>query len=123
MNREIEYIQNVTAYCTLDATGAWTHSGGLPSTPDECVIRQITYSSADAAKGVYLIQTSLSNIIVGAVSNIPGFTSCPQTRIQLHSPVQPIRFQLLVPLNPPVPATDCTGDFIAISMDFIKYRR
>ena len=124
MNGEIEMIINATAFALLDATGAWTLTG-VPQS-DECCIRQITYSSSNASKGIYLIESNMTGSLqyVGSASNIAGFTSNPNTRIHLrHAPPQQITFQLRHPAPFPQVATDATGDWVAINMDFIKYRK
>lgn len=123
MNKEIESIVNVTVYRILDATGGWTHSGGLPDFADEVVIRQISYDSS-TDKGIYIIQSSLNNGFIGVANSIAGFASSPNTRIQLRTPIPNyISFQLLAPFSPPQPITNCVDDMIAINMDFIKYRK
>ena len=121
---QIEYIQTVVTYCSLTTSGRWTLAGGFPTNPDECVIRQITYSSADAARQMYLVQSSLTNGLIGSVVNMASFVSNPDTHIKFTGPIQPqITFQLLIPVTPSFPAVPLAGDTICISMDFIKYRR
>lgn len=119
MNKEIEYVTNVTTSASLDATGQWT-LGQLPFA-DEVVIRQITYSSSNAIKPIFSIWSNLGNNgILASVCACPGFTSNPGTRIQLRNPPQAqTTFQMM--LGTAI-ATSSSGDFVAINMDFIKYR-
>ena len=123
LNREIESIVNVTAYALLDGTGAWTQNVSLPA--DECVVRQISYATG-AAKGLYLIFSNIKNDFIGSITtNATGSVSNPGTRIQLRNPLpNALTFQLMHPITigSLTPATDTSGDFISINMDFIKYR-
>ena len=57
MSREIDYIQNVTAYATLDKTDEFSIQGGFPTNPDEVVIRQITYGHSAGAGEMLLIHS------------------------------------------------------------------
>ena len=64
MSRDIEYIQNVIAYATLDKTDQFSIQGGFPTNPDEVVIRQITYGHSVAAGEMILIHSNLTNGII-----------------------------------------------------------
>lgn len=124
MCRDIEYITQVNAWGILTADGTLSIQGGFPMDPDEVVIRQILYSSENANKGIYLVRTNINNQIIGSVSNILGFVTNPETRIRLRSPLTNIiTFEVLAPMNPPVPGLVDADDLISIHMDFIKYRR
>ena len=122
MNKEIEYIINITTSATLDATGQWTYTGGLPNGADECCIRQVTYNSSNAAHPVYNVRSDLTNGIIASVASIIGFISNPDTRIQLRTfSANQLMFQVQTATG--ASTTGASGDFIAINMDFIKYRR
>ena len=125
MSRDIEYIQNVIAYATIDDTGKFSIQGGFPTNPDEVVIRQITYDSDDAQKVLYLIHSNLSNGIIACVGNINGFVSNPGTRIQTRNPVSNVlTFELFLANKPLIPIADGAElDQICISMDFIKWKK
>lgn len=120
MNREINYIVNVSTSATLTTTGQWTYLGGLPAA-DEVVIRAITYNSSSALHQVFTIQSNLNgSCSIGSVCAIPGFVTNPQTRIQLHAaPPNPLTFQMLFEGRQVIGQI---GDFISIQMDFIKYK-
>lgn len=125
MSRDIEYIQNVTAFATLDSTGGFSIQGGFPTNPDEVVIRQVTYDSAVADKVLYLIQSNINNGIIGCISNTNGFASNPGTRIQTRNPLSNVlTFTLMLGNKPVIPAGSAVElDQITICMDFIKYRK
>ena len=67
MSREIDYIANVTAFADLSASGEFSIQGGFPISPDEIVIRQLTYESDDAAKLLYLVHSNISNQYIGCI--------------------------------------------------------
>jgi len=120
MNREIDYIISVSTSTQLDGTGQWTHSGGLPQTPDEVVVRQIVYTSPGAAFEIYHIDSSLGTL--GSVVPSPLFVACPQTRLQLRNPLsQSITFQMRSARDDLVPAWAL--DRISITLDFVKYKK
>ena len=121
MNKEIDSIVNITTAAILDATGQWTYGGSVPIA-DEVVIRQITYSSTNALATIFSIRSDLSNNVIASVCAIKGFTSNPNTRIQLRTPPgNYINFQLLLPTG--ASTVLAATDYISINMDFIKYRR
>ena len=121
MNKEIDSIVNITTAAILDTTGQWTYSGGIPIA-DEVVIRQVTYSSTNAFAPVYMIRSDLSNNNIASVCAMKGFTSNPNTRIQLRSPPgNYINFQIL--LTTGASTTGASLDFVSINLDFIKYRK
>jgi hypothetical protein len=122
MNREIEYITNVTASTVLDETGVWRYNGHLPDA-DEIVIRQITYNSTNAFNPIWNIWANLGSTtqIVGTVCASIGFTSCPGTRIHLRTPPSQCEFQLRSTMG--LTTTGANLDFVAINFDLIKYRK
>ena len=122
MNREIEYITNITASAVLDTSGIWTWNMGACPPADECVVRQVTYSSSNAFHPVYQVYSTLTNSAIASVCAIPGFTSCPGTRLQLRTqPQATLTFQIL--LTTGASTTGALADFVSINLDFIKYRR
>jgi len=127
---KIEYNTNVTSYAILDSTGKWTLQGGFPQFPDEIIIRQITFAAAVASSDVCLISSNVNAgpQIIGSLVTATNYTSCPQTIITVRSPLpNQLQFQLMTPTHPPVPLDpaqyDPTDSMIAITMDFIKYKR
>jgi len=121
MSRDVEYIQNVTAFAFLDQRGEFSMQGGFPTNPDEVVIRQVTYDSADAAKVLYLIHSNINNSIIGCIGNTNGFASNPGTRIQTKNPLPNVlTFKIMLGLVPAGVAVEF--DQITICMDFIKYK-
>jgi hypothetical protein len=122
MNREIEYITNVTASAILDTTAQWSYSGQLPAA-DEMVIRQITYNSSNAFHPIWNVWTNLGSTsqIVGSVCANIGFVSCPGTRIYLRTQPSQCEFQLRSVLG--LVTTGANLDFVAINFDLIKYRK
>jgi len=124
MSRDVNYIQNVTAFAILDDKGEFSIQGGFPTNPDEVVIRQITYDSADAEKVLYLIHSNINNGVIGCVGNTNGFASNPGTRIQTRNPLSNVlTFKMLLGTVPPVPAGAAVElDQITICMDFIKWK-
>ena len=126
MSRDIEYIQNVIAYATLDTTGEFSVQGGFPMNPDEVVIRSVTYSYGLGTEcGMVLIQSNLTNQIIANAIGSAQFSSCPSTRIQTRNPIPNVLiFKVAFPSIPPLPAVnDVDKHEICISMDFIKYRQ
>lgn len=121
MSREIESITNVVAYGALDATGEFFYTSAFQQ-PDEIVIRQITYSSVEATRSMFLVDSNFG--IIGSVVNDESFVSHPQTRIQIRSPISgPLRFILRDAVRPGPPSGSGVDlDMISIHMDFIKYR-
>jgi hypothetical protein len=118
---KIEYITNVTTYALLDVTGKWILQGGFPQFPDEIIIRQITFAAAFATSDVCLISSNVNAgpQVIGSLVNAINFTSCPQTTITVRSPLpNQLQFELRMPV-----AFDPTDSMIAITMDFIKYKR
>ena len=124
MSRDIEYIQNVIAYVTLNNTDQFSIQGGFPTNPDELVIRQITYGHSVQHGEMILIHSNLTNGVIGVIGGINGFTSNPGTRIQTRNPVSNIlTFTLMSATTPATPAGAAVDmDQICISMDFIKYK-
>ena len=124
MSRDIEYIQNVTVFVTLNSTDEFSIQGGFPTNPDEVVIRQITYGHTAGANEMILIHSNLNNGIIGVIGGINGFMSNPGTRIQTRNPITNVlTFRLMTAVTPPTPAGAVVDlDQICISMDFIKYK-
>ena len=125
MSRDIEYVQNVIAYATLNQTDQFSIQGGFPTNPDEVVIRQITYGHSVPNGEMILIHCNLTNGIIGAIGGINGFTSNPGTRIHTRNPISNVlTFKFMTAATPPTPAGAAVDlDQICISMDFIKYRQ
>ena len=122
---QIDYIQNLTAYATLDGTDEFSIQGGFPTNPDEVVIRQITYGHSAGANEMLLIHSNLTNGIIACIGGINGFTSNPGTRIQTRNPVSNVlTFKLMSATTPATPAGNAVDlDQICISMDFIRYKK
>ena len=126
MSRDIEYIQNLTAYAILDNTGEFSIQGGFPTNPDEVIIRSVTYShGAGAAKAMVLIHCNLANQVIASAIASAQFSSQPGTRIQTRNPISNVlTFKIMAPFTPMVQAfADAEYHEICISMDFIKYRQ
>ena len=122
MSREIDYIANVTAFTMLGPTGEFSIQGGFPLNPDEIVIRQITYDSADPQKVLYMISSNLTNGVIGCIGNTNGFVSNPGTRIQTRNPIPNVlTFTVLLGSAPAGAAVEL--DQISIAMDFIRYKK
>ena len=122
MNKEIDSIFNLTTTVILDETGSWTINGGFPTTPDEIVIRQLTYIGMNPNPAMYSIHSDINHSVIGTVANSSVFIANPQTRIHLKSPLQSqLTFRLLQGTTPVV-IDLANDDMISISMDFIKYR-
>jgi hypothetical protein len=116
------HITNITVYNLFLAgnDGQIRYQGALPDA-DEIVIRQITFASESPARGIYLIQSNINNGIIGVCSAASSIGN-PGTTIKPHTPLPNyLTFQLMMPESPPYSATMPPGDFISISMDFIKY--
>jgi len=123
MSRDIDYIQNVTAFGIFDAKGEFSIQGGFPTNPDEVVIRSITYSpGVGSPYSMLLVQSNLAPVI-GVVGS-GAFNSNPGTRIQTRNPLPNVlTFKMMKPTTPPVPAAaDTKFHEICIAMDFIKYK-
>ena len=126
MSRDIEYVQNLTAYAIMDNTGEFSIQGGFPTNPDEVVIRSVTYSyGAGSAKGLVLIHSNLANQVIANAIGSAQFSSCPSTRIHIRNPISNVlTFKVMAPFTPMIPAlADVELHEICISMDFIKYRQ
>ena len=125
MSRDVEYIANVTAFAIFNDQGEFSIQGGFPTNPDEVVIRQVTYDSADPDKVLYLIQSNINNGIIGCIGNTNGFASNPGTRIQTRNPLSNVlTFKMMLGTSPPMPAGAAVEfDQISICMDFIKYKQ
>ena len=126
MSRDIEYVQNLTAYAILDNTGEFSIQGGFPTNPDEVVIRSVTYShGAGAAKGMVLIHSNLANQVIANAIGSAQFSSQPGTRIHIRNPISNVlTFKVMAPFTPMIPAlADVEFHEICISMDFIKWKK
>ena len=124
MSRDVEYIQNFTAFGIFDKTGEFSIQGGFPINPDEVVIRSVAYSPGlGAAYSMLLVQSNLSPLL--CVVGSGEFCSNPGTRIQTRNPLPNIlTFKMMKPTTPIVPALDDVEMHeICISMDFIKYKQ
>lgn len=121
MSREIESITNVVSYAIL-VNDKWTYTGNFPPSPDEIVIRQITYSSEKADPRILLVNSSVG--LLGSIVAVPSYVSNPGTRIKVRNPISnPLEFWLSIPTQGSMmPAANVDDDYIAIHMDFIKYR-
>jgi len=125
MSRDVEYIQNFTAFAILDSTGEFSVQGGFPTNPDEVVIRQITYTYGfGTGCGMVLIHSNLSNQIIASAIGSDQFSSNPGTRIQTRNPIPSmLTFRVEFPTIPPLPAVnDVDKHEIMIHMDFIKWK-
>lgn len=123
MNKEIDWIHHVTTFAIL-TDGEWTLSS-FPPNPDEIVVRSINYTTTGVDAELLLISTDQLRII-GSLITVSNFSSSPGTRIQVRNPLSQLTFTLLTPTAPPQGASGLvtiTGDTIAISLDFIKYRK
>ena len=116
-------IINVNAYAVLDATGTFSVTSGFPISPNEVVIRSITYNSSSATKVLLLVSSNIGIPgILGSCVNNPGFLTDPGTRIQIFNPLPTVlQFSLLTAAL--APYLLATGDQICISMDFISYKK
>ena len=118
-----EYIKIVTASGIIDNTGTISVQGGFPTSPDEIVIKQITYDSVSIFPQVFMIQSSVDNQIVGAVRNVTGFHAEPIVRMQPRTPLPAIlTFTILTTAGAPALA-NASLDFLCIVMEFIKYKK
>jgi len=124
MSRDVEYIQNFTAFGIFDDTGEFSIQGGFPTNPDEVVIRSISYSQGQGiGYSMMLVQSNLSPLL--CVVGSGQFCSNPGTRIQTRNPLPNIlTLKMMKPTTPPEPtdAGDVELHEICISMDFIKYK-
>jgi hypothetical protein len=133
-NYPIQYIKNVTAYASFNASlGQWTQQiQSLPAdNPDECIIRSITYLGPANSVKTYLIWSSLNNDYIGSANVDAISTQAPGARIMLNNPVgNSVTFQLHQIVPSAVPgasitqaATDVAADgSIVIHMEFVKYK-
>ena len=112
-------ITNVTTATTLTKS-TWTLPCDVEC--DEVIIRQITFSSDDTSRGIFLIEASFnSGVIIGTICNTEAFSASPNMHIQLRQPLGGhISFQLMLPNGKP--ARNVLGD-ISISMDLIRTRK
>ena len=116
-------ITNIFVWAQFsDDTGKFVYNGAVP-TADEVVVRQINYSGTDGAAviGIYAVHSNLNDGVIGLCSNLEGYVSNPQTRIQLRNCPTNLEFQLFQTTmdNPRKPA-GVAGEFIGLSLDFIQ---
>jgi hypothetical protein len=117
MNREIEYISTITSAATLTSTAEWLCTEQIPIA-DEVRVRQITYSTALSNNFNFLVRAN--GRVIGSIPDVTISIS-PNTRIQLHSHNAQLRFQLQLANGSQ--AASAIGDSIAITLEFIKYRK
>jgi len=110
-------ITNITTRAILSVDGNWTLSE-FPTFVDEIIIRQITYTSTDLGRLIYLIRSDINQQVFGAVLNAEAFLSCPGTVIRVKNLQSTITFQL-TQIGGSTLVT--AGDQISISMDFVKH--
>ena len=107
-------VTNVITTAKLTASGSWTCNQAIPPF-DECIVRQITYSTAAPAPTVSVITSNIGTI--GAFVAVYNYVSTPQTVIQNRGAGSQLTFQISTPGEPELLGT------IAIQLDFIKYKR
>lgn len=130
----ISKIKNVSIFNDLvSSPTSWYTNTNLHFTPDEAIVRQISYHGPPVGDGVFMIWCSLTNDYIGSfsVSEASGFTSVsanvtPNTRIQClpNSINQSLQFQIHGISNQSIPfaSNNLTGQ-IVINMDFVSYKR
>ena len=137
MNK-IESINNVTIFTDFSISTNFSQTVTINNLPDQCIVRSISYSGATTdTTGVYLIWSDIINDYIGSfvlrntvAADGHVFNSTPQTVIDLHnkpmnsnSSLQFVIYRVGVGERTPVPAgTSLIGE-IAISLDFIKYKK
>ena len=129
----IEIIKQVTFYSDLTSSaGYWTQNINIPFSPDEIIVRQISYSGPGAEDGTFLIRSSLNYDFIGsfAVNSDINITANavsvnPRTVIKVapNMIVNQADFTLYTVAGGSIltPTTALSGTII-ISCDFIKYR-
>ena len=127
-------IKNVSVYADLTNTPTvWDFRTGVSFSPDEIIVRQISYHGPPAGDGLFMIWCNLTNNYIGtfSVAEATGFLSVavnvnPNTVIQClpNTVVPSIQFQIHSVNNVGAPAAsnNLTGQ-IAINLDFCKYVR
>ena len=130
---DIDYLQNVQISAQLNngnVENEFTFNlTGLPSNgpPDECIIRQISFITEDAATRPYCIWSDInSKYVASFVAVAGGAHTNPSTRIKLNNPLngqytfkvfEHDEFQLKY-----VPATGFKH-FITLNLEFIRYKK
>ena len=129
----IEIIKQVTFYSDLTSSaGYWSQNINIPFSPDEIIVRQISYSGPGAEDGTFLIRSSLNYDFIGsfAVNSDINITANavsvnPRTVIKVapNMIVNQADFTLYTVAGGSIltPTTALSGTII-ISCDFIKYR-
>ena len=125
---DIQWIYNVTAGSTWSG-GAGTYIKPISPpdfTPDEVVIRSINFNGLVSDTRMYVIWCNIINDNIGSFCGGTSNNSSqsPQTRIWIRGQIpNNLEFRLQIPsLTGLQPVLTMTGD-LAITMDFIKYKR
>jgi len=125
---EIQYIKNVTIAKVfgLEEAIVTKQLTGMPDqNPDECVIRSINWNGGVDDTFMYLIWCNLTNDFIGSFCGGNIAPHFPQSRIWLTGPVPnhlELKIYILQPNAPPIVYNALNGG-LAITMEFIKYKR
>ena len=110
-------IKNFNTTATLDSTGRWTANLNTNINAKLCIIRQITYTSTNGTKAIYVINSSLKSDPIGTLANGSFYVSNPNTHIKLSQPnLSSIEFWLTSKM---LPIASVATDQIGIDMDLI----
>jgi hypothetical protein len=134
---EIKSIKNITITQDFSATIDFYIKPYLLETPDECVIRGISYEGPTTdTSGIYLVWCDLINDFIcsfavdastiGGTKLTHNINVCPQSRIiintsSIYSQIHLKIFSLDVG-NVYIPCTTLTGEF-ALTLEFVKYKK
>jgi hypothetical protein len=124
---DIQWIYNVTACSTwAGGVGSYIKPISPPDfTPDEVVIRSINFNGLVSDTHLYVIWCNIINDNIGSFCGGTISPQSPQTRIWIRGQIpNNLEFRLQTPTVAAglQPVTAMTGD-LAITMDFIKYKR
>lgn len=126
--------KNVSVFADLTNTPiSWNSDTGVTFTPDEIVVRQISYHGPPTSDGLFMIWCSITNSYIGSfsVAEAAGFTSVavnvtPNAVIQCgpNSIAKTIQCQIhsISGSGVPFASNNLTGQ-IVINLDFIQYVR
>jgi len=125
---EIEYRKNITSFAMFAGTvPEWmTTITGMPDfSPDEVIVRQITFSCTPDLnnKPTYMLWSSMNNDFIGSMCDASVFTISPNFTHRFNNPVSNVlQFRLYTPgFNQPLPVESIIADII-IHLEFVKYK-
>ena len=129
---EVQYRKNVTSFAYFnDSNGEWvTAITAIPDfSPDECIIKLITFRGEDALPFGYMIWSNINNDYIASMCGGSNIVFTPNTIIQLTAPISnQLHFKLFSPVDAAQrpggidPWLQMTGE-IVIHLEFVKYKR